>query len=280
VSIDGACTADPADPTTPSDPTSARPASRRRRGPAAASAAVASRWRRLVPAAPDDDADRPPAGRRWTPRRVLSLLVVAALVVAAVRLLLVQAFVIPSDSMQPLLHVDDRVLVSRLDYRLGDVHRGDVIVFDGAGVFDAPGTPSRSSLAAAGRAVASAFGAPVGEHDYVKRVIGLPGERVRCCDASGRLEIDGVPLDEPYLHGTPASALTFDIRVPAGRYWVMGDHRDDSGDSRAHLGDPGGGTVPEDHIVGRVVAVWWPFSRATGIGRVETSAREAREGSP
>jgi signal peptidase I len=164
--------------------------------------------------------------------------------------------------------------VSRLDYRLGAVRRGDVIVFDGEGVFDAPAVPARSTLAAAGRVVAAALGAPIGEYDYVKRVIGLPGERVTCCDAAGRITVDGRPLDERYLAAPvsatkPASSVPFDIRVPAGRYWVMGDNRDDSGDSRAHLGDPGGGTVPADHVVGRVVSIWWPWGRATGVGRTD-----------
>jgi signal peptidase I len=121
---------------------------------------------------------------------------------------------------------------------------------------------------------------PVGENDYVKRVIGLPGERIACCDAKGRLTVNGFPLDEPYLGGGRASDTPFDIRVPPGRYWVMGDNRDDSGDSRSHLGDPGGGTVPRDNVVGRVVSVWWPWGRATGIGRVEASIRGTQEGTP
>jgi len=208
--------------------------------------------------------------RRRSFGRVLALLTVAAVVVAGVRVLFVQAFVIPTSSMQPLLRVGDRVLVSRLDYRLGDVRRGDVIVFDGAGVFDPPAAPARSPLAGIGRAVAGALGAPVGEDDYVKRVVGLPGERIVCCDAAGRLTVDGRPLSEPYLHGRePASDVRFDIRVPVGRLWVMGDNRGDSADSRAHLADPGGGTVPLDHVVGRVIAVWWPWSHATGVGRVD-----------
>jgi len=230
----------------------------------------------------DDDASRDDTGPRaaWSAGRIVLLVAVAALIVALLRAFVVQAFVIPSESMDPLLKVGDRVLVSRLDYRLGDVRRGDVIVFDGAGVFDAPDDPARTPLAAAGRAVAGALGMPVGESDYVKRVIGLPGDRVTCCDAAGRLTVNGFPLDEPYLGGTRASDLSFDIRVPAGRYWVMGDNRRDSGDSRAHLGDPGGGTVPEDHVVGRVVAVWWPWNRATGIGRVDLPVGRVQEGAP
>ena len=218
--------------------------------------------------------------RAWSLGRIALLVTIAAIVVALLRAFVVQAFVIPTSSMEPLLQVGDRVLVSRLDYRLGDVQRGDIVVFDGAGVFDAPDDPARTPLAAAGRAVAGALGMPVGESDYVKRVIGLPGDRVACCDARGRLSVNGFPVDEPYLGGVRASDVPFDIRVPPGRYWVMGDNRRDSGDSRAHLGDPGGGTVPEDHIVGRVVSVWWPWSRATGIGRVDLPVGRVQEGAP
>jgi signal peptidase I len=175
--------------------------------------------------------------------------------------------VIPTASMAPTLRAGDRVLVSRIDYRVGDVHRGDVIVFAGDGVFDPPRSQPSSLLARAGDAFASALGVPVGEHDYTKRVIGLGGDHVICCDVAGRLTVNGVPLAEPYLPtGLDASLVRFDIVVPIGRLWVMGDNRRVSADSRAHLGDPGGGTVPLDHVVGRVVAVWWPLRRATGIG--------------
>lgn len=200
--------------------------------------------------------------------RLLGLVALSAVLLAVVRLLLVQSFVIPSASMEPTLQAGDRVLVSRMS----GVHRGDVIVFDGDGVFD-PARPVPSSmLARMGRAVASALGAPVGERDYVKRVIGLPGDRVICCDAGGRLTVNGTALTETYLpSGVAPSTIRFDVVVPAGRLWVMGDNRSDSADSRAHLGDPGGGTVPLDHVVGRVVAVWWPFDRLTGVGSVDAT---------
>lgn len=199
--------------------------------------------------------------------RPLALVVTAVIMLVFIRLLVFQSFVVPTASMGPTVRAGDRVLVSRMDYRLRDVHRGDVVVFDGDGVFD-PARPVPSSvLARVGRAVASSLGAPVGEHDYVKRVIGLPGDHVLCCDAAGRLTVNGTALVETYLPaGAMPSMIRFDVVVPRDRLWVMGDNRSDSADSRAHLGDPGGGTVPLDHVVGRVVAVWWPFNRVTGVG--------------
>jgi signal peptidase I len=199
-------------------------------------------------------------------RRAVVILLVTALSVAMVRALLVQSFVVPTGSMTPTVRAGDRVLVSRLSYLTGAVHRGDVIVFDGAGVFEPEAAPARSTLAGVGRGLAAAFSLPVGSQDYVKRVVGLPGERVACCDPQGRITVDGVPLVEPYVdHGDAASILRFDIRVPADRLFVLGDHRSDSADSRAHLGDPGGGTVPVDRVVGRVVGVYWPLSHAGGL---------------
>lgn len=210
--------------------------------------------------------------------RLLGLVALAAVVMVVVRLLVVQSFVIPTGSMEPTLQAGDRVLVSRLGHLLGDIRRGDVIVFDGDGVFGPARPESSSVLAQGGRAVASALGAPVGEHDYAKRVIGLPGDHVVCCDAAGRLAVNGTVLAEAYLPaGTRPSMVRFNIVVPAGRLWVMGDNRTNSADSRAHLGEPGGGTVPLDHVVGRVVVVWWPFSRVTGVGSVDATRSTTTE---
>ena len=130
------------------------------------------------------------------------------------------------------------------------------------------------------RSVGAAIGvAPPGEKDFIKRVIGVPGDRVVCCDAKGRVTVNGTALDEAdYLFpGDAPSEATFDVTVPAGRLWVMGDHRAASADSRAHTGDPGGGTVPEDKVIGRAFSVVWPPGNMTGLG---TPATFDRIGSP
>ncbi|MEC3997455.1 signal peptidase I [Actinacidiphila sp. DG2A-62] len=169
----------------------------------------------------------------------------------AAAMLLVSQFVVapyqvPSSSMENTLRVGDRVLVDKLAYRFGGTpRRGDVIVFDGEGSFRLSGGT-----------------------DYVKRVIGVGGDRVTCCDARGRLLVNGHPLDEPYLHpGDAPSAEAFDIVVPRGRLWVMGDHRADSADSRQHLGDPGGGTVPVGKVIGRAEWIAWPVGHWTRLRR-------------
>ena len=211
----------------------------------------------------DDPVSTDPGTRAEVRRplsRELPVLVGIALVLTLfVRLFVAQAFYIPSGSMQPTLEVDDRVLVSRLAYRFGDVQRGDVVVFDGRGSFapvervNQPNLPARAA-----QAIGAILGISPSERDYVKRVIGLPGDRVVCCK-SGQLTINGAPLGEPYLMpGDVASNQPFDVLVPTGRLWVMGDHRSSSADSRAHLGDPGGGTVPLDRVVGEVVLRFWP----------------------
>ena len=115
---------------------------------------------------------------------------------------------------------------------------------------------------------------PPDSTDFIKRVIGVGGDRVACCDAEGRMTVNGVPLEETsYLYpGDAPSTQTFDVVVPQGMLWVMGDHRSNSADSRAHMGDPGGGFVPESKVVGRAMAVLWPLSRLQSIEIPETFA--------
>ncbi|NAZ78051.1 signal peptidase I [Kineococcus sp. T13] len=212
----------------------------------------------------------PTAGRaRSRGGRAVLVLALALLIVLLVRSFVVQTFSIPSDSMRPTLRPGERVLVWRAG--ASEVRRGDVVVFDGTGTFaDAP--PPPRGLARLGDAVASLLGFRPGESDYVKRVVGLPGDRVTCCDPQGRLLVDGEPLAEPYLQpGDAPSDVRFDIEVPSGRLWLMGDHRSDSVDSRSHLGSPGGGTVSVDDVVGRVVAVTWPLGSVGAVERGDGS---------
>jgi signal peptidase I len=221
-------------------------------------------------------AARGPRRRSWS-AELLLLVGVALAITFLVRLLLVQAFYIPSGSMEPTLRVGDRVLVSKLAYRLGDVRRGDVIVFDGRGSFapaDGGSTGEDGLLAGIGRSAGAFLGVSPSERDFVKRVVGLPGDHVVCCDAQARLTVNGQALTERYLPaGDPASAEAFDVVVPPGRLWVMGDHRSDSADSRAHLGDPGGGTVPLDRVIGKVLVRFWPLARLGGNDEMAAQTR-------
>jgi signal peptidase I len=180
-------------------------------------------------------------------RELPILLGVAILVAVVVRAFVLQTFYIPSPSMEHTLDVNDRVLVNKLVYDFRDPHRGEIIVF---------------------KAPSEWRSTPDGE-DFIKRVIGVGGDRVQCCDEEDRLTINGRSLPEPYLfteNGTadPAADQPFDITVPDGRLWVMGDHRSASGDSLEHWERTRSldvATVPVDAVVGRAFVVFWPVGR-------------------
>jgi signal peptidase I len=202
------------------------------------------------------------------------LIVVALGIAVVVHTFFFQAFYIPSGSMENTLHVNDRVLVNRLSYKIGHVQRGQVVVFDGVDSWTPEATvaPQKNPVARVARDITGFLGfSASGDKDFIKRVIGVPGDTVYCCDAQGRLVVNGTPLNEtsylypgsnnanePFPAGEPKNVIT----VPPGQLWVEGDHRDNSADSRAHTGDPGGGTIPEDKVVGRAFAIVWPPSRA------------------
>ena len=194
------------------------------------------------------------------------------LLLAVLRALVVQVYGISSQSMEPSLRPGDRVLVSRWGDPAVDVRRGDVVVFDGTGLFTSPQPPDAPLRAATGR-VSGWLGLGGREREFVKRVVGLPGDRVACCDAAGAVTVDGSALPEPYLHpGDVPSEATFDVLVPPGKVWLMGDHRSRSSDSRDRLGTPGGGMVPWDRVRGPVVALAWPPDR------IGTFVRPGRSG--
>jgi signal peptidase I len=199
--------------------------------------------------------------------RELPVLVLVALGLALlIKTFLVQAFYIPSDSMQNTLQVGDRVLVNKLGARFGDVRRGEVVVFRDPGGWlpeALPPQPTNPVLGAVKNVLVFVGLLPSdSEKDLIKRVVGVAGDRVVCCDRNGRITVNGVALDESYVYpGNPPSDRRFDVTVPAGRLWMMGDHRALSADSRVHLGNPGGGTVPEDRVIGRAIVIVWPASR-------------------
>ena len=223
-------------------------------------------------AAPDGKAasgGRKAAARRGRRKRSFwrefpILVVIALLLAVVIKTYAIQAFFIPSGSMENTLEINDRVLVNKLVYDVRGIHRGDIVVFNGDGSWD-PGTAPRDTnfVVKFAQGFASMFGFGHPGDILIKRVIGLPGDKVACCDAQGRVTVNSVPLTEQsYLYpGDTPSEIRFNIVVPPGRLWVMGDHRLISDDSRNHLGQPGGGTIPENAVIGRAFVIIWPISR-------------------
>ena len=234
-----------------------------------------------------------PAGEHAEPKRSGSffrelpfLVLVAFGLALLIKTFLVQAFFIPSGSMQQTLEIRDRVLVNKLVYDFRDVHRGEIVVFDGAGTFTEPESVLAEPTNGVQRVVRSitgflGLGAP-GEKDFIKRVIGVEGDRVACC-TNGNVTVQPagsdrpVELVEPYVFtnspaqpfceaGSGAQACPEGapgVLVPEGRLWVMGDHRDQSRDSRAYMDDDNRGTIPVEEVIGRAFVVVWPVGNAS-----------------
>jgi signal peptidase I len=204
-------------------------------------------------------------GRALRFARDVAVIVLAAILISfLIKTFLVRSFYIPSPSMEDTLLVNDRILVNELVPGVVGIEHGDVVVFKDPGGWlppqqaAAPG-PIEWLLEVVG------LTAPDSNDHLVKRVIGLPGDRVACCDDFGHLMVNGVSVNEPYItlsNGTiAASAVEFDVVVPEGHLWVMGDNRNNSRDSRYHRDQPGNGFVPIDDVVGRAVLVTWPLDR-------------------
>ena len=186
--------------------------------------------------------------------RELAVLVVTALVIAVVvKSFVAQAFFIPSGSMLPQLQIDDRVVVSKISYRLHEPRRGDIVVFDAPDGTDEDDTPLPARVV---RSIVQSIGlAAPSTDEYIKRVVALPGERVEA--HGGKVLVDGLEVVEPYL---PAGTTTSDfpaVVVPPETVWVMGDNRANSADSRIF------GPVPESTVVGRAFARVWPIGHTS-----------------
>ena len=225
--------------------------------------------------------------RRLSATREIPILIGVALLIAVVlKTFLVQAFVIPSGSMEETIRIGDRVLVDKLTPWFGSKPaRGDVVVFQDPGGWLSPHETHKKDPpfgVKQGKELLTAVGLLPSddEQDLIKRVVGVGGDHVRCCDAQGRVTVNGTPLKEPYLHpGNSPSDLKFDVHVPAGRVFVMGDHRANSADSRYHLRDSGHGTVSENLVVGRAVVIAWPFGHWRRLEEPKTYASVPNAGS-
>jgi signal peptidase I len=216
-------------------------------------------------------------------RDLVIILLVAFLISFLLKTFLVRSFYIPSGSMEQTLQINDRILVNQLVPDVVGVQRGDIVVFkDPGGWLLARAAEPPQGLEKVLQAVG--FAADTSEDYVVKRVIGIGGDRVTCCDAQGRIQVNGVSIDEPYIvippGKTKASDLDFDVTVPEGSVWVLGDNRYQSKDSRYNQDQPGKGFVPESEIVGRAFVLNWPLNRFKWLGTPEgtfTGVEEAAD---
>ena len=214
-------------------------------------------------------------------REVPLLLAIALVLALGIKTFVVQAFFIPSQSMENTIMVGDRVLVNKFSPWFGaQPQRGQIVVFNDPGGW-LPDTPTPDTSNVAVRYVKDVF-TFVGllpsdnQHDLIKRVIGVPGDEVKCCNSKGQVTVNEVPLIETsYIFpGAAPSTIPFDVHVKAGFLWVMGDNRADSADSRYHMTDKFGGMVPISDVVGHAFVLIWPPSRAGGLGVPATFQQE------
>ncbi|MCP2636690.1 signal peptidase I [Microbacterium sp. HD4P20] len=239
-----------------------------------------------------------PRRRGWIVflRDVIVIILIAVLVSFLVKTFLVRSFYIPSGSMEETLHVDDRILVDEITPRFGAYERGDIVVFQDPGGWLPPSAETaRPPVVEAVEWVLSLVGlaAPDSDDHLVKRIIGLPGDHVVCCNAIGQITVNGVPIDESAYIRVPAgesaaSRDAFDVVVPSESLWVLGDNRYSSKDSRYNTEQPGKGFVPLQNVVGRAFLVTWPLDRFgmldfhhdvfSGVPEASSDAIPAEEG--
>jgi len=206
--------------------------------------------------------------------RELPILVVVALVVSLfIKTFVVQFFYIPSGSMENTLQIKDRVAVNKVPFISRSINRGDVVVFRDPDNWlpEIVDYDTNKYVSKAKSALVAVGVLPNPAKQYlVKRVIGVEGDHIVCCTKAGNLTINDVEVTEPYIYaGNKPSEMKFDVTVPKGKLWVMGDHRGASADSRYHQEDINKGFVPISRVTGRVVAVIWPFKNITYVPKVD-----------
>jgi signal peptidase I len=210
--------------------------------------------------------------RRSAIKEIPLLIGVAVLIALVLKTFLVQAFVIPSGSMEQTIKVGDRVLVDKLTPWFGSKpQRGDVVVFKDPGGWltgeqvEPKNDPVVIKQVKQGLTFIGLLPSD-NEQDLIKRVVGVGGDHVKCCGKDGRVTVNGVPIEEPYINpGDKPSNDPFDVTVPEGRLFVLGDHRSNSADSRFHIDEGQGGTISEDGVVGRAVVIAWPVGNWRGL---------------
>ncbi|NYD66560.1 signal peptidase I [Agromyces atrinae] len=218
-------------------------------------------------------------------RDLLVIFVVAVLVSFLIKTFLIRSFFIPSQSMEMTLVEDDRIIVNQLVPDVVPLERGDVIVFRDPGGWLLPtADPQLPPIQAAAEWFLALVGlaAPDSNDHLIKRLIGLPGDHVECCNAVGQMSVNGVPLDEPYVALPPGDTRVsrddFDVVIPEGSLWVMGDNRYNSKDSRYNRETPLEGFVPIDNVVGRAFVISWPVSRWSWLDNYPDVFRGVGEG--
>lgn len=213
----------------------------------------------------DRPAGRRPSGFLRGIREVLIILAIALVVSFVIRTFFFRAFLIPSGSMEETLQVNDRIFVNLIVDSEDNLERGDVVVFEDHYGWLPPAEVETSAfyktLEVLGLYPSSS------EQHLVKRIIGTSGDHVTVEEGTGRLMVNGTPIDEPYLYpGVVGTDIDFDVTVPEGKLWVMGDHRDASGDSRSHVNGPNDGFVDVTDVVGRAEVIAWPIQRWGSAG--------------
>ncbi len=210
-------------------------------------------------------------------RDILLIFLAAIIISVGVKAFLIRSFYIPSGSMENTLQINDRIIVNELVPRFFAIEHGDVVVFRDPGGWLQPRIQPEQNWFISGidwTLAAVGLSAPDSNDHLVKRVIGLPGDTVECCNTFGQLSVNGVPLDEPYLELPPgvtkASGTDFSVTVPEDSLWVLGDNRYDSLDSRYNTSKPGKGYVPVENVVGRAFLVSWPFDRWSWLDNYPT----------